>query len=152
EVLDHDRPAAGGDAPGEPARQRHLHALADLLLEPAGGPCDEHAAVLVEEQDRRRVRAQPAADALEQLGEHLLEREVAEGRVGDAQHLLERARGLLAARGLVGFLRMRRRTLAAAGVAHLVVPLSVAITAQWLIPPTRAGNAPMHRRRWSRGC
>ncbi len=91
EVLDHDRAAAGGDAPREPARQWHLHALAHLLLEAARGARDQHPAVLVEQEDRRRVRVQTVANTPQQLGEHLLEREVVERIIGHAQHLLELA-------------------------------------------------------------
>ncbi len=50
EVLDDDRACLGGDAACEAAGERHLDALADLLLEPACGACNEDAAILVEQQ------------------------------------------------------------------------------------------------------
>jgi len=46
--VDDDRPHFGGDSPCEAARERHLDALTDLLLQPSCGAGDENAAVLVQ--------------------------------------------------------------------------------------------------------
>ncbi len=83
EGLDHDRPRLRRDAPREAARERHLHALTDLLLQAARRARDEHVAILVEQQHGRRVDGEVRSDALEQLGEHVLERHVPELRIAD---------------------------------------------------------------------
>ena len=83
QVLDYDRPPLSRDAARKATCKRHLHALADLLLQAAGGARDERPAVLVEQEDGSGVHLEHRADALEQLGEHFLQRHVGERRVGD---------------------------------------------------------------------
>ena len=85
EVLDDDRARLGGDAAREAAGERHLDALAYLLLQSSCGAREEDAAILVEQQHRRGVDVEGAADALEQLGEHVLQGHVSERGVGDAE-------------------------------------------------------------------
>ena len=104
--VDDDRSCLSGDAARETACERHLDALADLLLQPSRGTCDEDAAILVEQQHRRCVDLERVADALQQLGEHVLERHVPERRVGDAEQMATAAlrdggteRGTLGRRG-----------------------------------------------------
>jgi hypothetical protein len=88
EILDDDRTSLGGDAASETTGKRYLHALANLLLQSSCGTCDEYAALLVEQQHRGGVDFQGAADALQKLGEHVLQGHVAERGVGDAQEVV----------------------------------------------------------------
>jgi hypothetical protein len=86
DVVDRDRALLGGDAAGEAAAERDLHALFDLLLDPLGRARVQPVAL--EQEDRDGVDLEDLRDPLEQLVEELLLREVGERRVGD---LLDRS-------------------------------------------------------------
>jgi hypothetical protein len=87
DVLDHDGYAFRGDPACEAAADRNADALLDLLLEPLGGARDELRPLRVEEQHRAGVGPERVADARQQLGEQLVEREVCERRVRDRLEL-----------------------------------------------------------------
>ena len=89
DVLDRDRGPGGGDAAGEAAADRDAHALLDLLLDALGGACAEHLAARLEQEDRGRVDVQDLGDALEQLDQQLVRRQVGERGVRDALECLE---------------------------------------------------------------
>ena len=66
--------------PANPRAERNPHALLDLLLDALGGGRDQLAPVLVEQQERGRVGVEDLGDALEQLLQQLVERQVGERR------------------------------------------------------------------------
>ena len=76
--------AGGGDAAGEAAADRDAHALLDLLLDALGGARAEHLAARLEQQDRGGVDVQDRGDAVEQLDQQLVRRQVGERGVRDA--------------------------------------------------------------------
>jgi hypothetical protein len=101
EVLDDDGTRLSGDAAREATSKRHLDALAHLLLESSCGARNEDATILVEQQHRCGVDVERTADALKQLGEHVLEGHVSERGIGDAEQVVAAALGYRgAARGL----------------------------------------------------
>src|SRR5439155_20854421 len=63
---------------------RNADSLLHLLLDALGGSGHELVALLVEQQDRARIRFESVTDAVEDLVEQLLERERAESHVGHA--------------------------------------------------------------------
>jgi hypothetical protein len=85
-VGDGDRLPLGGHAPGEPAAHRDHDGPLDLTLDALGGLGHQELAGLVEQQERRGVRAQDVRDALEQLVQQVVEREVGQCGVRDALH------------------------------------------------------------------
>ena len=89
DVVEHDRPLLGGDTAGEASSERDPDAALDLLLEALRRARHELSRLLVEQQDRHSVPLEDVADALEQLVEHRVERQVRERRVGDEQELAE---------------------------------------------------------------
>src|SRR5213078_3200231 len=92
-VVEDDRPALRRDATREALADRDPDPALDLLLEANGGPRDQLALLLVEEQDGRGVRAEHLADARQQLGEQLIELQVRERGVCDLLETLEMRRG-----------------------------------------------------------
>ena len=91
DVRDEHRAPLGGDPPGEAMPHRDPDPLLDLLLDPLRGAGAQHAAVVVEQQDRRRVRPQDVGDPLEQLVQQVLERQGGQRRVGDPLDRLQHA-------------------------------------------------------------
>src|SRR5581483_3502253 len=85
---DHGAPL-GGDASREAPPHRNANPLLDLLLDADRRARDELVRRRVEQQNRRRIRAENFADAAEELPEQLLEIEQRERRVGDKLHALE---------------------------------------------------------------
>ena len=98
EVGHADRPALGRHATCDSAADRHSDVLLDVTLAPRGGARDQHVLLLVEEQHDGAVDAEDAPDALEELPEHLLEREPCERHVDDALHAPQERRGALGPR------------------------------------------------------
>ena len=118
DVGDRDRAPLGRDAAGEALAERDPHARLDLLLDALRRRRHQLARALLEQQEGRRVRVQDRRDAVQQRVEQLVERQVAERRVGDALDRLEHARRVVlalvhAARGRSPSRRGRRRTGAA---------------------------------------
>ena len=74
DVLDPDRLARGRDAPGEALADRDADPALDLLLETLGGARHQGLVVVLEQEDRRRVRVEDPHHAVEQLIEQVLER------------------------------------------------------------------------------
>ena len=85
DVGDDDRAPLGGHAAGEAAADGDADALLDLLLDPLRRAGAQHlVVVVVDEEERRRVAAEDLGDALEQLGEEVVQREVGERGLRDA--------------------------------------------------------------------
>ncbi len=95
DVGDVHRATLDGDATGEAAAQRNARDGLDLLLEALCGAGHEGPAVVVDQQDRRRVDLQDLRRAGQQLVEELLERQVRKGGIGYRLQVTELASGLL---------------------------------------------------------
>ena len=83
DVLDHDRTTLSRDPSRESAADRDRHALAHLLLDATSSPRHQHAAILIDHQDRGRVGLNRDLDPIQQLAEQLLKRHVRQRRISD---------------------------------------------------------------------
>ena len=89
EVQDPHRHARRRYPAREAAPERDAHAALDLLLEALRRTGDELVLVLVEEEDRGRVRAEDPDDAREQLVEQDVERKERKRGVRDALEITQ---------------------------------------------------------------
>ena len=89
DVVEDDRPLAGGDAAGEAAADRDPHAGLDLFLDPDRRASDELVGLLVEQQDGAGVGAEDVADPRQQHAQQLLDLEMRERRVSDGLEPLQ---------------------------------------------------------------
>ena len=108
DVGDLDRPALGGDPAGEAAADGDPHALLDLLLKPLGRARGEHAAVLLEQQDRDGVDRQDRAHAIEQRVQQLVQWQRRECSVGDLLEVAQLGRAVSGHPGWPAYLRRVR--------------------------------------------
>ena len=89
DVQDPDRAARGGDAAGEAAPDGDPDPSLHLLLESLRGARDQRGVVVLEQQDRGGVDPEDPDDAVEQLLEQVLERQVGERGIRDALEVTE---------------------------------------------------------------
>jgi hypothetical protein len=74
--------------------------LLDLLLQPLGRPGGQRPSVVLDQEDGGGVHLEDLLDALQQLGEQVVEAEVGECGLGDALDVLEARDCLLSGNGL----------------------------------------------------
>ncbi len=90
---DPHRHARRRDPTSEAAPERDAHAALDLLLETLRRTGDELGLILVEEEDRGRVRAEDLDDARKQLVEQDVERKEGKRGVRDALEITQPVSG-----------------------------------------------------------